>query len=690
MLPSCAWLEELNPAQREAVTHGDGPLLVVAGAGTGKTRTLACRVAYLIEKGVAPDRILLLTFTRRAAAEMLTRVARLGAAQQTAGRVWGGTFHAVANRLLRIYGRSIGLGSDFTVMDQADAADMMNLIRNELDLAKGNRRFPRKQTLVGIYSRAVNARQKLSEVLAEQFPWCQDDQEGIASIFELYTRRKREHNVVDYDDLLLLWNALASAPGVGDSVADRFEHILVDEYQDTNAIQGDILRSLRRRCRNIMAVGDDAQSIYSFRAATIRNILDFPEHFPGTRVVTLEQNYRSTPPILEASNAVMRQAKERYTKDLWSQRCGKQKPVLMNCLDEANQCEAVCGNILGHREQGVALMRQGVLFRAAHHSDMLEVELVRRNIPFHKYGGLKFIETAHIKDMLALLRILENPHDAMSWFRVLQLIDGIGPGHARRIMEALGVGRGSDEGASPVRRLIEAPPTVPPPAREAFAELRAAVADCCGLPESGGQEQGVPTLAWQVERLRKFYEPVFQRVYENPAIRLRDIEQLEQIALGYRSRERFITDLTLDPPRSTSDLAGPPHLDEDYLVLSTIHSAKGCEWDVVHILHAADGMIPSDMAVRDEAGVDEERRLFYVAMTRAKNMLYVYFPLRYYHYRYGHSDAHGYAQLTRFLPTAVRTLFEHRTAYQAGEPEPAAAVADVQAVDAWVGRLWRG
>ena len=695
-----SWLDDLNPAQREAVTHGEGPLLVVAGAGTGKTRTLACRVAWLIERGVEPDRILLLTFTRRAAAEMLSRAGRL-VSQQITGKVWGGTFHAVANRLLRRYGRFIGLSPDFTVMDQGDAADMMNLIRNELGLGKGERRFPRKQTLVSIYSRMVNAQEKLPDVLDTRFPWCAEDREGIAAIFENYTRRKRESNVLDYDDLLLMWNALAAAPGVGEKVADRFEHVLVDEYQDTNAVQAGILRNMRKRHPHIMVVGDDAQAIYSFRAATIRNILDFPQQFPGTKVVTLEQNYRSIRPILAASNAVMQQAAERYTKDLWSERTGEQKPVLLHCLDEENQCQSVCGNILSHLESGIALARQGVLFRAGHHSDMLEVELARRNIPFHKYGGLKFVEAAHIKDMLALLRIVENPFDEVSWFRILPLLQGIGPAHARRIMDALGVrrppadGEAPAESPSPLRRLAAADVSVPGPAKEEFAALRRVLLECAAMPnvEDGADAPAgrtAPSVAVQVERLRQFYEPILERTHDNAHIRARDIEQLEHIARGYRSRSRFITDLTLDPPQATSDLAQPPFLEEDYLVLSTIHSAKGCEWDVVHILHAADGMIPSDMAVGETEGVDEERRLLYVAMTRARDRLYIYFPLRYYHHRWGHSDSHGYAQISRFLTKAVQALLEDRTAYRSDESPTKLKTMNIHDVDAWIRGLTGG
>ncbi len=701
------WLDQLNPAQREAVTHGDGPLLVVAGAGTGKTRTLACRVAHLLDKGLSPDRLLLLTFTRRAAAEMVRRAEQLSQ-QSAAGHVWGGTFHAVANRLLRIYGQAVGLRPDFTVMDQGDAADLMNLIRSERGLGSRDRRFPKKNTLVNIYSRTVNAQEKLTRTLERYFPWCAAEIEEIGGVFEAYTARKREQNVLDYDDLLLMWRALCASPQAGPAVADRFEHVLVDEYQDTNAVQADILRGMRRKYASIMAVGDDAQSIYSFRAATIRNILDFPQQFADTRVVTLEQNYRSTRSILAASNAVMEQATERYTKALWSDRASGGPPVLLTCMDEQQQCEAVCQRVIAHLEEGIPLMRQAVLFRAGHHSDMLEVELSRRNIPFHKYGGLKFIEAAHIKDMLAFLRILENPTDELSWFRVLLLLDGIGPKTAQRIMREIGVRQqpttpAGDNGGrtitmkSPLRRFIEKAPRVPTAAREQTERLRETLAACSGrrvgsaadsptaVPD--GPPAAVP-LASQIERIRAFYEPVFERLYDNANMRLRDIEQLEAIASGYRSRSRFVTDLTLDPPTSTSDLAGPPHLDEDYLILSTIHSAKGCEWDVVNIIHAADGMIPSDMAVGDEAGVDEERRLFYVAMTRAKDHLHVYFPLRYYHTKHRMGDAHSYAQLTRFISPSALPLFDQQSAATEIDDDAPTEPSNVQQVDRWVNQLW--
>jgi DNA helicase-2/ATP-dependent DNA helicase PcrA len=682
------WLEGLNPAQRNAVTYGSGPLLIVAGAGTGKTRTLACRVAHLIDSGVSPDRILLLTFTRRASGEMLSRAAKLINRGSAGGKVWGGTFHAVANRLLRTYHSAVDLPAEFTVMDEGDAGDLMNLIRGELGLSKKDRRFPRKQTLVKIYSHMVNAHRPLDKTLELHFPWCQQEIDGVREVLEHYVQRKKEQAVLDYDDLLLYWAALTGS-GAGEKIADRFEHILVDEYQDTNAIQAEILLGMRRKYNSLTVVGDDAQSIYSFRAATIRNILNFPDQYPGTRVVTLEQNYRSTQPILAAANAVMEPAKERYTKELWSDRKSDLKPAVVSCSDESQQTDIVCRNILEHYEQGIPLMRQSVLFRASHHSAMLEIELAKRNIPFHKYGGLKFIEAAHIKDVLALLRMLENPFDEISWFRVLHWFDGVGPRTARRVMDELGVRRilgepQQENHGNPVVRLLENVPSVPSAARRPLGDLRAAFADCLGcsptlesdaprLEARGGSDEkggraGRTELALpsQIERIRVFYEPICEKLYDNTAVRLRDIDQLAGIASRYRSRQRFITDLTLDPPISTSDLAQAPHLDEDFLILSTIHSAKGCEWDVVHILHAADGMIPSDMATRDEDGVDEERRLFYVAMTRAKDVLYIYFPLRYYHHRFGLGDGHGYAQLTRFLHGLSPELL---TQEQAGEIE---------------------
>jgi DNA helicase-2/ATP-dependent DNA helicase PcrA len=639
----------LNTAQRDAVEHDGGPLLVVAGAGSGKTWTLACRVASLIDRGVPPQQILLLTFTRRAAREMLRR-AELLTGERGVGRVWGGTFHAMGNRLLRLHGRALGLSPSFTVLDRSDTADLMDLIREELGFGQRGRRFPRKETLAEIYSRTVNAQRKLRDVLERDYPWCAEEFDGIRRIAQAYTERKRAASTLDYDDLLLYWRALATSPS-GVAVNAMFEHILVDEYQDTNALQADILAAMKPDGAGLMVVGDDAQAIYGFRAATVRNILEFPERFPGTTIVRLEQTYRSSQPILDASNAVIAISPQRHGKTLWTDRLDGVKPLLRTCVDDADQAVAVCRSVLEHRENGTELKEQAVLFRAAHHSDVLEVELARRNIPFVKYGGLKFLECAHVKDALAVLRICENPRDEVSWFRVLQLLDGVGPATARRVMTSLHVENGGALG-----RLAEGDPVdVPAGARRELDALREVVRRCAATHP--------PRPAAQLEQVRRWLEPILRRRSGAFEPRIRDLEQLEQLASGFPTRERFVTGLALDPPSSTSDLAGAPLLDEDYLVLSTVHSAKGGEWDVVHVIHAADGMFPSDMATGDEEEIEEERRLFYVALTRARRRLEVSFPLRYHRRSGGREDHHWYAQLTRFLPREVHVHFQSETTH---------------------------
>lgn len=637
------WLDELNPEQKRAVTHEDGPLLVVAGAGTGKTRTLAYRVAYLVATGVNPGRILLLTFTRRAAAEMLKRaVAIIERGATVAGKVWGGTFHATANRLLRIYAKAAGLPNDFTVMDESDAADMINVIRHEMGLATREKRFPRKRTCLAIYSRCVNGVEEPEHVLKRHFPWCVMWKKELKALFKQYVARKQEGAVLDYDDLLLYWEQLLADEEIARVIGGRFDHVLVDEYQDTNTVQANILLGMRKFNGNVMVVGDDAQSIYSFRAANVRNMLDFPKTFSNATIITLKQNYRSVTPILDTTNLVIGQATERYTKDLWSTRESEQKPELVICKDEAQQDEFVIRTVLEHYEQGIPLHKQAVLFRAAHLSDSLELELTRKNIPYHKYGGLRFLEAAHVKDLVAFLRIIENPRDEMAWFRILQLLDGVGPATASRAIEHIGRNRNDPRSIGNF--------DAPPAARKGMKGLAELMGDLALA--------GVKNPASQVERIRKFYDPILKKTYENPTIRRRDLENLEQIACGYRSRRSFLTDLTLDPPRSTSDLAGPPSKDEDWLVLTTIHSAKGCEWDVVIIIHAADGCLPSDMSTGSEEEIEEELRLTYVAMTRARDFLYVAWPLRYYHRWYKYTDKHSYAQCCRFLTDEVRATLK--------------------------------
>jgi DNA helicase-2/ATP-dependent DNA helicase PcrA len=572
-------------------------------------------------------------------------------------------------------------------MDKSDAADLMGLVRADLDLADRGRRFPKKETLESIYSRMVNANTKLTEVLDRDYPWCAEDADGIRSVFEGYTQRKRNQNLLDYDDLLLFWKVLSTTSGAARVVDDMFDHILVDEYQDTNALQAEILRAMRAHNDNLMVVGDDAQAIYSFRSATARNILDFPALWPKATIVKLEQNYRSTSPVLDASNAVMTAAKTRYTKNLWTERVGGRRPTLTTCFDEIHQCSAVCQLILDHREQGVPLRSQAVLFRAAWHSDLLEIELSRRNIPYVKYGGVKFLEAAHVKDVLSMLRILENPLDEIAWWRVLQLIEGVGPATARKIMSHLGI-TGPDHDTATASRLpgiLAEMSDVTILAAHDLVDLRDALADCCA------NGAGVaPPPASQIERIRRFYESVFHRKYEGAACRLRDLEQLEQIATSFPTRALLLTELTLDPPTSTEDLAGPPLPDDDYLILSTIHSAKGCEWSVVHILHVADGMIPSDMALSDEEGLEEERRLLYVAMTRAKDALYLYFPLRYYHRRHGLGDAHTYSQLSRFISEPVKALCDQQVqGLDVHRDVPASAMDSAATVDGMLQELWQ-
>ena len=639
---SPAWLDSLNPQQREAVTHGDGPLLVVAGAGSGKTRTLAYRVAHLVAQGVPPERVLLLTFTRRAAGAMLERAAlAVRGGEAIARRAWGGTFHAIGNRLLRIHGRAAGLEPDFTIIDHSDAEDLMDILRHQLGLSKTGGRFPRKGTCLAIYSRRVNGGDDLTTVLRKHFPWCAQWEGELRSLFRAYAERKLEQRVLDYDDLLLYWYHLSQDGPLGDLIGGGFDHILVDEYQDTNVLQAGILAGMRRELRNITVVGDDAQSIYGFRSATPRNMLDFPAQFPGATTVLLEQSYRSTPPILETANRVIGQARERYSKRLWSARTGGQQPELLSCLDENRQDEAVIRHVLKHYEQGIPLRKQAVLFRAASHSASLELALARRGIPFCKYGGLRFLEAGHVKDLLAFLRILENPRDGTAWFRALQLLNGVGPATA-----AAALGHVAASGHDPAS-LSTFP--APPAAREEIAGLCALMADLSSTPETA------PSVL--IDHVRRFYGPLLERRYDDAEARASDLEHLSRLAEGHGSLSQFLADLTLDPPASTGDLAGPPTLDEDWLVLSTIHSTKGLEWDVVFLIHAADGFLPSDMATGAADEIEEELRLTYVALTRARDFLYVSWPLRYYHRPPTASDAHSYAQLCRFFtPEVVESM----------------------------------
>jgi DNA helicase-2/ATP-dependent DNA helicase PcrA len=671
------WLEPLNPEQRAAATHPGGPLLILAGAGTGKTTTLCSRVAWLLSEGVPAERVLLLTFTRRAAREMLQRARGLAErAVGTRARVLGGTFHSVAHRMVRLHAASLGLPAGFGVLDAGDAADLLDLLRQEHGGAASRRRFPRAHTMLDIYSRTVNAQVPLAQVLAESFPWCEEHSGALAEVFRAYGARKRKLGLVDLDDLLLCWRALAGDELLGPQMAEAFDHVLVDEYQDVNALQVEIVRCLRATRREVTVVGDDQQAIYGFRAASARHILEFPSLFPDAAVVALERNYRSTPPILAVANAVSAQDRVGRPKSLFSERSGGIQPELAFPRDDGDQAQQVCDRILAAREEGMDLRSQAVLFRAAHDSDLLELELTRRGIPFVKYGGLRYLDAAHVKDLIALLRLASNPADEVSWFRVLQLLDGVGPLRARRILDAL---RAEDGGPPELARWAGAAAHVPADS----------LALATGVIDALADERLERDAGARVEQLCSALTPLVRLRYPDWAARVADYEQLLAAADGTRDIRSFTTELVLDPPASSADLAGPPHLDEDYLVLSTVHSAKGLEWDAVHLIAAYDGNFPADMNAGCEESIAEERRLFYVALTRPRRRLHVYVPFRYYHRRHASDDAHGYGKASRFLTEAVQELFAV-TYTDGAEPRVAAGVDPARRVEVSVDALFAG
>lgn len=687
----CSHLDGLNPAQRAAVCFGIAgaeatrrapPLLVIAGAGTGKTKTLATRVAHLILNGADPRRLLLLTFARRMASEMLRRVEHIcagalhGCAPVAAQAVeWSGTFHAVGAKLLRLYAGSIGLDPAFSILDRSDSADLMDLARDELRLSQTQGRFPKKATCLAIYSNVVNGRLPLHDAIARFFPWCGEWEEELKRLFAAYVEMKQAQAVLDYDDLLLYWSKMMAVAEIARLVSARFDHVLVDEYQDTNALQGAILLGLKSDGTGLTVVGDDAQSIYSFRSARIENILEFPALFrPAAEIITLEQNYRSTRPILAACNRVIGHASARFTKNLYSDRIGGGRPLIAMVADETAQVDFVVERILANREAGMELREQAVLFRASQHSAPLEIELFRRGIPFVKFGGLKFLEAGHVKDLLALLRWVENPRDRSAGFRVLKLIPGIGPATARRALD--GIERDGRDLA-----LLE---RFKPPAGAApmFAALVAAMKDVLAASRWQGQ----------IERLRRWYDPLLELVYDSAPTRRGDLDQLERMAAQHATRSSFLTDLSLDPPEASGAEAGAPLKDEDWLVLSTIHSAKGQEWRAVFVLNVVDGCIPSDMATGTAEEIEEERRLLYVAMTRARDDLVLMQPLRFYVRGQGlGGDRSVYAPRSRFIAQADLEAFELTGAPQC-EPRADAAMPSASVnidLKAGMREMWR-
>jgi DNA helicase-2/ATP-dependent DNA helicase PcrA len=681
-----AYLAELNAAQRAAVEFGVAPgcgappgppLLVIAGAGTGKTKTLTHRVAHLVLNGADPRRILLLTFARRMAAEMTRRVEAIctltlgRSAWPAEGITWSGTFHAIGARLLRMHAAQIGLDPSFSILDRADAEDLMDLVRTDLGFAASRSRFPKKGTCLAIYSHVVNAQGRLDDVVADVFPWCAEWKAELGRLCAGYVEAKQAQGALDYDDLLLYWAQTMAVPQVAASIARRFDHVLVDEYQDTNALQAAILAALKPDGRGVTVVGDDAQAIYSFRSATVRNILDYPARFdPPAETLKLEQNYRAGNAILQACNRVIGHAVDGYRKQLFSLEPEGSKPVLALARDEQAQAELVAERVLANREAGMALRDQAVLMRASHHSVILEMELARRNIPFVKYGGLKFIESAHVKDVLAVLRWVENPRDQVAALRVLKLVPGIGPAAARQAhAEMLS---GGDFAA--LERFA-----APAKARPLYGTL---IATLCDVASSRAWAQ-------ELERVRRWYDPLLESAYDHVAARRADLDQLAAAAASHATRVSFLTDLALDPPQATGTHAGAPLRDEDWLVLSTIHSAKGQEWKAVTILNVVDGCIPSDLATGTTAQIEEERRLLYVAMTRAREDLVLMQPLRFWvRGQSAGGDRHVSVPRSRFIADEDMAAFDVLMPAQARPDDADMAAAETVDVKTLVRQMW--
>ena len=662
-------LDRLNPEQFRAATHEGGPLLILAGAGTGKTGTLVARAAWLVSKGVTPGRILLLTFTRRAADDMLARAQPPDG--NPAERICGGTFHAVAHRIIRANAEAFALPPEFSVIDPADAADVMDTLRDAHGLVGTVRRTPRAATCAEIYSRCVNTNTQLADVVATGYPWCLPFTEQLAGLFTDFVSYKRRHNLVDFDDLLLLWRAALADASAGVALRGLFDAVLVDEYQDVNAVQAEIVRLLRPDGSGLTCVGDDAQAIYAFRGADPEHLRALGQHYTDLDIIRLYRNYRSHQSVLHLANVIRPQAAG-LELELAAERGLGQRPLLVRCHDEATQAREICARVLADHEAGVQFQEQAVLVRAAHHSDLLEIELAARGVPYVKYGGLRFTEAAHVKDFLAAARVVANPADDLAWFRLLRLHEGVGPVLARRVIDSLQIG---DPGV--FARWPEAESALP---RRAALALTQTVSL---LAEAAAQEGTADRAATILAAMR----PPLEARYADAAVRYADLERLADAAAASPSLHDALVQLALDPPVSASDLAGRPRLDDDFLVISTVHSAKGLEWPVVHLPQLVDGAVPSDMALTSPSGLEEEQRLFYVAVTRARDRLYLYAPLRMHHHRLATDDRHSYAQLTRFLGKGA---LAHCEVAQAEPSQPVLApLAPLRlAVDRELNSLW--
>ena len=662
-------LDGLNEQQRRAVTHECGPLLVLAGAGTGKTRTLVARAAWLRDiQGLPPSRILLLTFTRRAASDMLSRAASAG--NRPAERICGGTFHAIAHKIIRQHAESFSLPPQFTILDQADTTEILDVLRPDHGLAEVGQRAPRAGTCADIYTRCVNTGRPVSEVVAASFPWCVPFTSELAGLFRAYTVRKRARHLLDFDDLLLLWQAALADRAAGPVLRGMFDAVLVDEYQDVNTVQASIVRLLQPDGKQLTCVGDDAQAIYGFRGADPAHLRQLTADYPGLEIVRLDRNYRSRQGVLDLAN-VIRPSAPGLGLTLSGDRGPGVPPLLVRCHDEATQAREICARILGSVEDGAALRDQAVLVRTGHHSDILEIELSARKIPYVKFGGLRFTDTAHVRDFLAVARVLANPADDLAWFRLLRLHDGIGPSHAHRVLAI--VASGQDVSPQDWSQAAEAAPAR---SRRTLTVTLGGLAAAASGP-----------AAAQAEAVLTILDPLVRARYPDATARLADLRRLADAAAAQPTLHDALAELTLDPPVSSSDLAGPPRLDEDYLTISTIHAAKGLEWRIVHVPHLVDGALPSDMALGDPDGLAEEHRLFYVALTRARDHLYLYAPLRLHLHRRGRDDRHGFGQLTRFLDRDALAACDNATVAAPTAVLPALGPISVQ-VDTALGSLW--
>jgi DNA helicase-2/ATP-dependent DNA helicase PcrA len=630
--PRIDYRKELNPAQYEAVTTKEGPILVIAGAGSGKTRTLVYRLAYLVEHGVDPSSILLLTFTRKASREMLTRAVHL--LNQALGQVVGGTFHGVCYLWLRQYGERLGYPKGFTVMDRADQGDLLKMLKERLGYKQLSSPFPRKETIAELFGAVVNKDLSLDSLLNRDYPQFLDHRDRLAKMAAAYQDEKRRHALLDYDDLLLEGRRLLTEhDDLRQHLSRRFQYLMVDEYQDTNRLQAELVRLLASTHQNVMAVGDDSQSIYSFRGANFRNIMDFPDLFPGTRIIKLEENYRSTQPILDLANEIIAGARDKYTKCLFTRRADGVRPRLFRATSENEQSRLVVAQVQALQEEGTPLSQIAVLIRAGYHSFDLEIELVRSGIPFMKFGGFKFMESAHIKDLLAHLKVVANPKDTMSWNRVLLLVPGVGRAACNKFNAQVGSGFELEDAIQWLR------------AQRRPKELKD-LADLMASLNAPGQ-----TLMTRMNQALAYYEPLATARYDDYPKRMKDLEHLLTITARYREIQTFLNDLTLEPPSSLADVVTPT---ADYLTLSTIHSAKGLEWDAVFIIWAAEGRFPAFYSQERDEEMEEERRLMYVAATRARNYLALTFP------SIGYSRQFGMTvnSPSRFINDIPRTLLE--------------------------------